>query len=288
MPMSIWREATPDEKDQYYLQAGFDPNLPVLDNGVTVEWYRVRQDPVASTMPPAVLPVATPVSITTPQAGDDLRDFSGLIDPSTITDEFGAPANVGIATVSVAGRALRLVLGGGGGRLTAAMWNSLPSIVRSALTQLGIGVGVLVAFNGDIPFITLPGQDDTSLAPVTGPPPIQIGGAPAMVGVQVVGSWNTNPTNPEQGVTFYRLSDGKLAVQNKKGRWKVWKPKSPIVLYPNGASNLKTMLRADRALNRQAKKIAAMLNRRAPRRKASKVVASSPVILGNNARVVDV
>jgi len=231
------------------------------------------------------------------QAGDDLRDFQpdpvSLTGP--ITDEFGVAPIEPIAgsALAIAGRALRLVLGGGGGRLTLAIWNALPQLARTALTQIGIGVGALIAFNGDIPFITLPGQG-TDVAPFIGPPEatvdIQIGGALPlqMQSVRVVGSWNTNPQHPEQGVTFYRLSDGKLAVQNKKGRWKVWRPKKPIVLYANGASNLKTMLRADKALNKQARKIAAMLNRRAPRRKSASAAAVSPIILGNNARVVDV
>jgi hypothetical protein len=99
--------------------------------------------------------------------------------------------------------------------------------------------------------------------------------------VQVVGSWVAN------GVTFYRLADGKLAVQNKKGRWKVWRPKKPIVLYADGASNLKTMLRADKALNKQAKKIAAMLNRRAPKRRTSKKDDQPTIIVQGSGRVID-
>ena len=147
----------------------------------------------------------------------------------------------------------------------------------------------MVAFDGDIPFITLPGQGgeiDVSQEGVGGSMSrsvdIQVVSPSPIQQVQVVGSWVAN------GVTFYRLADGKLAVQNKKGRWKVWKPKKPIVLYADGASNLKTMLRADRALNKQAKKIAAMLNRRAPRRKSAPVSRGNPVVLGNNARIVDV
>jgi len=230
-----------------------------------------------------------------PVAGDDLRDFqviqTSLTGDNPVTDEFGQP--VAIATAGMAGRTLRLILGGGGGRLTLAIWNSLPSIVRTALTQLGIGIGAMVAFNGDIPFITLPGQGSSLPAVPFGPLPppvdIQVGGeGHVMHGAAIVGSWNTNPSNPSMGVTFYRLADGKLAVQNKKGRWKVWKPKKPIVLYAAGASNLKTMLKADKALNKQAKRIAAMLNRRAPRKRTPTPAAPGPIILGNSARVVDV
>ena len=95
----------------------------------------------------------------------------------------------------------------------------------------------------------------------------------------VVGSWTAN------GVTFYRLADGRLAVQNKRGRWKVWRPKKPIVLYASGAKDLNTMLRADRALNTQAKKIAAVLNRRAkPRQRAIK--AAAPTVIAIDGRAI--
>jgi len=288
IPLSIWLASTPDERDGFYLSAGFDPNLPVIDNGTDTMTVRFRQDP-----PQTPVPV---VSATAPQAGDDLRDFQNVGFTPGDFAEFGNGAappgeEVAGAGLAIAGRTLRLILGGGGGRLTAAIWNSLPSVVRTALTQVGIGVGALIAFNGDIPFITLPGQGSglpVPLGPELPPVDIQVGGHLHALGVTIIGSWNTNPTNPAMGVTFYRLSDGKLAVQNKKGRWKVWKPKRPIVLYAGGASNLKTMLRADKALNKQAKKIAAMLNRRAPRRKSAATSAPNPIILGNNARVVDV
>jgi len=293
IPLSIWLSATPSERDSFYLSAGFDPNLPVVDNGTDTNFVRFRQDPVpvVADAPLLAEPAFVPApAIAGPQAGDDLRDFVQpvSVDPrltgdNPVTDEFGAP--VAGAGIAVAGRALRLILGGGGGRLTAAIWNSLPSLVRTALTQVGIGVGALIAFNGDIPFITLPGQGDSLPAPFVGPSAtldIPMGSANPMQGAQVVGSWVAN------GVTFYRLLDGKIAVQNKKGRWKVWRPKRPIVLYADGASSLKTMLRADKALNKQAKKIAAMLNRRAPRRKNAAAASNTPIILGNNARVVDV
>jgi len=292
VPLNIWLTSTPDERDAFYINAGFDPNLPVIDNGTDTQAVRFRQDE-PSIVATAVAPSGSP------QAGDDLRDFpqsvSVLTGDNPVTDEFGiaAPAAFGAVGISVAGRALRLIMGGGGGRLTSAIWNSLPSLVRTALTQVGIGVGALIAFNGDIPFITLPGQGG-AVQPFTGPLPltpgvdIQIGGLPSpMVGVQIVGSWNTNPGDPSRGVTFYRLSDGKLAVQNKKGRWKVWKPKKPIVLYANGASNLKTMLRADKALTKQAKKIAAMLNRRAPRSRKSAPKAHSGVVIPGSSVVID-
>jgi len=233
--------------------------------------------------------VATPVvaAVVGPQAGDDLRDFEtvSLTGANPVTDEFGiAVAPVAGTALAIAGRTLRLILGGGGGRLTLAIWNSLPQLARSALTQIGIGVGALIAFNGDIPFITLPGQGDLD-KPFIGPPEapvdIQVSGH-AMHGAAIVGGWVAN------GVQFYRLADGKIAVQNKKGRWKVWKPKKPIVLYANGASSLKTMLRADKALNKQAKKIAAMLNRRSGTKKSAPKTTRPIIIQRGSGQIIDV
>jgi hypothetical protein len=287
VPLSIWLDATPDERDGFYLAAGFDPNLPVIDNGTDNSFVRFRQDsPVIS---PAIPVMVGPQ----PLSGDDLRDYqpvsvipgqmNGYAPPDPVS---GDPiAGVGL---SIAGRALRLILGGGGGRLTASIWNSLPSLVRTGLTQAGIYAGAMIAFNGDIPFITLPGQGgaiDAAQEGVGGAMDrsvdVQIVSPSPLQQVQVVGSWVAN------GVTFYRLADGKLAVQNKKGRWKVWRPKKPIVLYADGASNLKTMLRADKALNKQAKKIAAMLNRRAPKRRTSKKDDQPTIIVQGSGRVID-
>jgi len=290
VPISIWLDATPGERDAFYLQAGFDPNLPVIDNGTDSMTVRFRQEPVPFI--PAGRGGGDPNPI--PGAGDDLRDFRAqdvsLTGDNAVTDEFGVPiaAGTGVA-LEMAGRALKIILGGGGGRLTAATWNSLPAFVRTVLVQAGIGIGAMIAFNGDIPFITLPGQgngleradgSDASLIEPFAAIDIQVGRNPLQP-VQVVGTWVAN------GVTFYRLADGKLAVQNKRGRWKVWRPKRPIVLYADGASSLKTMLRADKALNKQAKKIAAMLNRRAPRRKTSKADPQNLIIQGKG-RIIDV
>jgi len=272
VPMQIWLTATPDERDSFYLSAGFDPNLPVVDNGTDTQFVRFRQDPLIAPVAGSPVTIALPANI---EPGADTRDYEVVETAVEPTMNGPGPATpYAGAGIALTGRTLRLIMGGGGGRLTAAIWNSLPSWGRTALTQVGIGVGAMIAFSGDIPFVTLPGQE-AAVTPFIGPPEapvdIQIGGTlpSPMMGVQVVGSWNTNPSNPSQGVTFYRLSNGWLAVQNKKGRWKTWKPKRPIVLYASGASNLKTMLRADRALNKQAKKIAAMLNRRAPRKKTT-------------------
>jgi len=283
IPLQIWGDSTPEERDQWYLDAGFQPEYQIIDNGSDSVTIRLKQViPNGPEYGGGLHELPVPV----PDAGDDLRDYPQGIPISLEQGGNGAGAGFGQAgtAIAIAGRALKLILGGGGGRLTAAIWNSLPSLVRSALVQVGIGVGALVAFNGDIPFITLPGQNpDTEVTPYIPPEAtidIQVGANPLQP-VQVVGSWVAN------GVTFYRLASGKLAVQNKKGRWKVWRPKRPIVLYSDGASNLKTMLRADKALNKQAKKIAAMLNRRAGTKPRAKKEDPKTIIIQGSGRVVD-
>jgi len=226
--------------------------------------------PISQPTPVAGFPVAvpTPPVLTVPplaaiEGGDTGGGAGGLLGVGT----GGGLPGVGAAAVPIvaAGAALaaarqllRLALGGTT-RITTRVWNQLPGWAQTALAAVGITVGVEMALDavpgdalgpGLIPGFGLP---DGAGFPTIG----------TLTGVQVVGSWRAN------GVTFYRLSDGRFAVQNSKGRWKVWRPKKPIVLYADGASSLKTMLKADTALNKQSKKLAKMLNRRAPRRRSS-------------------
>ena len=143
----------------------------------------------------------------------------------------------------------------GPGRL---IWSRIPGWIQNILVGLGFvtGVDLLIDMgDGDTGLVTLPGSNGNRDMVPAGP------GGLSPVGV--VGTWVAN------GVTFYRLVDGRLAVQNSKGRWKVWRPRRPIVLFSNGASNLKDFIRADAALDRQAKRLRKALDRRAPRRTGS-------------------
>ena len=211
-------------------------------------------------------------------SGDDGEAFynDGLSDPILISDPFllnlvaegesvvGSGAGVGqmglggpiaVAGGLVAARAALRALMGTASRVTAPVWNRLPGWAQTALVAVGITVGSELALD-------LGGIDDTGIIPGFGFP--DGGGTLGMVmGIQVVGSWHAN------GVTFYRLATGQLAVQNKHGKWKLWRPKKPIVLYASGAGDLSTYLRADKALDKQAKRLRKSLDRRAPRRKSS-------------------
>jgi len=135
-------------------------------------------------------------------------------------------------------------------------WQSLPGWARTVLAAAGITAGTDIVFDMgpgddgwiDVPFIDLPGL-----------PPIGAGsGDPVtqMVEAMTVSTWDAN------GVQFHRLSDGRLAVRNKHGVWKIWRPKKPIVLMPTGASDLKDLLRADEIVQKQAEKIKKVLRNR--------------------------
>jgi hypothetical protein len=157
-------------------------------------------------------------------------------------------------------------MAGGAVRFPVNLWETIPSWVKTGLTLAGITVGV--------PFILQDDDDDTALVPaITG------GGGALFIDPQnsgqVVGSWEAN------GVTFYRLWDGRIAVQNKKGRWKVWRPKRPIVIMPTGASNLRTLLKADKVLDRQAKALDTMLRRRTRRSTRANACAGCGLVRGH-------
>lgn len=150
----------------------------------------------------------------------------------------------------VVGRAAWAALRALGTRIS---FTRLPGWLRSILVVFGVKEGVDIVL--DL------ADGDEGLTP--GLPAIPDQWSPDLYGgglpPQVIGSWVAN------GITFYRLADGRIACQNTKGRWKVWRPKKPIVIFAGGAGNLRTFLRADKALDRQAKRLAAALRRRAPR-----------------------
>lgn len=136
-----------------------------------------------------------------------------------------------------------------------ALWNRIPQSWKTALATIGI---VASTIDIDWPFV-----GEGSITDFGGK-----GGNTKLERASgnldgnfdtIVAKWEAN------GVWFYKLLDGRMAVQRLDGTWKFWRPKKPIVLYSDGASDLKTLLRADKALDRQSKKLRKMLDRRAPR-----------------------
>ncbi len=153
-------------------------------------------------------------------------------------------------------------------RGTTVAWDALPGPVKIAMGAAGMaGLDIIFDLPGPGLRDILPGANGAGL------PPGHMDIPGVHLGAHVIGSWVAN------GVMFYRLSDGKLAVQNKRGRWKVWRPKKPIVIMPTGAGDLRTLLRADTVLNKQAKRIAAMLNRRVGTRKKGTAAPKQEVVV---------
>ena len=147
---------------------------------------------------------------------------------------------------------------------TRIAWNSLPGWVKAILITLGISEGADLLFDegpGDVGLLPspIPGVGE-GLVPDFFPffgggveqgTILQIGAKTYMV----VKSWRAN------GVLFARFTDGSQAAQDKDGVWKRWVPKKPIVLFSDGASDLKTAIKASKALGRQAKGLAKMMRR---------------------------
>lgn len=208
------------------------------------------------------------------EPGRDLRDDPGFSPgPSG-----GLPAIIGITALvrllapSLATRALPVIRQSAPG--ATIFWSRLPSWLQTALVSVGATLGLDLLMDLPDVFEVIPGGVIGGFGGGNGEHGVHL---PHDLSAHIVGTWVANE------VVFYRLSDGRLAVQNKKGRWKVWRPKRPIVIMPTGAVDLRTMLRADAVLNKQAKRLAAMLNRRAPRRKASQKAMQSgdPVIVAH-------
>ena len=165
------------------------------------------------------------------------------------------------------------------------VWTSIPAWIRVALTSIGIPAGVSIAMSdedeipgpGDIarfgPELTTRGDGTISIVPIPGGQLVLENGVPA----NFVTTWWAN------GVRFYRLVDGRMAVQNLKGTWKVWKPKKPVVIMPGGVSDLKSLLRADRIIDRQSKQLDKMLSRRTRRSTRGVACVSCGLVRGHRA-----
>ncbi len=209
--------------------------------------------------------------------GEDIRDGSARLGVADEGENPDAIISAGIAGPALVAAAMLLLRGimRGATRITSAHWGRLPGWAQTALAAIGFGVAIDLAT--DIPGV--PGESVVLDIFQGDGPTLPTHLVDGHLGAHIVGSWEAN------GVTFYRLMDGRLAVQNKRGRWKVWRPKRPVVLMPGGANNLKTLLKADRILTAQSKKIAAMLNRRAPRpRKSAPGQPKGVVVVQNDGK----
>ncbi|PCH75931.1 MAG: hypothetical protein COB96_07400 [Planctomycetota bacterium] len=134
----------------------------------------------------------------------------------------------------------------GSGVSAAGARIAVPGWLRTILAALGLGEIIEI-------FVDIPDLGDIFGGPAFGgrEDPVT-----AMVEAMTVSTWDAN------GVEFHRLSDGRLAVRNKHGVWKIWRPRKPVVLFTTGNANLKDILKADRILQKEAKKISKLLRNR--------------------------
>jgi len=179
-----------------------------------------------------------------------------------------------------------------GGRVPGGMWQRMPGWVRQALTTMGLAEGADFIFDisGDA---DAPGDLPPSGGAMTRRPPgfgqfPGVNGLPVLAGqdpleaIQSLGAliarrWTAN------GVPMVRLWNGLLGAYSKKHqKWSFRRPAKPIVLMPSGASNLRTLLKASRAVNRQLQSLKKEINKaesrgpRRARRPATTIVETGP------------
>jgi len=251
-------------------------------SGQIVVWYVVEEEevpavaaPLPSTDSNGTEPVIQLLAATV-EAGTDLRDVVDTASgPGIFEDDPFTSGLEGMPQASIVALAMRLLMAfmRSPGRITAATWALLPSWAQTTLIQAGIGIGTLITIDmfsssgGEVNGIT----GDLPMLPQSGEH-LDIPGI--HLGAHVIGGWTAN------GVKFYKLSNGQIAVRRKNGTWKVYRPPKPIVLMPTGSGDLRTLLRADAVITKQAKKIRAMLDRRAPRtRRASKTEQKQEIVV---------
>ena len=211
------------------------------------EWFRQHIPDFGGTSPD--LPDPSPPMPPARPPGPDLPDPTDI--PDGGDDDMQQNETI-LASSIPAVAALALVIRGAIPTLFRGMripWSSIPGWLRTVLIGLGFVEGADIIWDlatdggtdGIGPFFGGDGSED----PTT-----------RMVEAMTVSTWQAN------GVQFHRLSDGRLATRNKHGVWKIWRPKKPIVIFASGVANLPDLLRADRAIDKQAKKIAKTLRNR--------------------------
>jgi len=195
--------------------------------------------------------------------GVDLRDFPNPLASISLEDpDSGGGEGSGQFGAGLTATALQLVRAfiRSPGAITAATWGVVPSWAKTILLQAGIGIGTLITID------MLGSGDENADTGITGHLPVPLAPGQAHLDLpgihssaHIVGGWVSN------GVQFYRLANGKLGVLKKNGVWKEWKPKKPVVLYAGGTKNIKTLIRADKIITTEGKKLRKYLDRVAPK-----------------------
>ena len=143
-------------------------------------------------------------------------------------------AGVGLLALPLARRAIP-ALGGAAGRLARRLGPRGVAGVGGALAGGAVvGGGALLAGRGGGEM----GQPGGFLGGIFDVQPPQA----LAPGVSVAYSWNTGTA------TFYRLTDGRIAVRRKNGIWKVWRPQKHIVVSRNPRTG--TLIKADKRIDK--------------------------------------
>jgi len=96
-------------------------------------------------------------------------------------------------------------------------------------------------------------------------------------GLGIVKTWTAGFFKNGTPITFFRTADGVVWVQRENGTWKSFRYKRGVMVYSDGATTLRSFLKADRALDHQARLLRRALDRRAPRRAPKAIKA--PIII---------
>jgi len=209
----------------------------------------------AAPMPEMITDVWNPVEVSSMNFyGDDFEFGSG--DPAAVLAALGQdpsnpppgpPVTGQGGPIVVAGSAsiMRIIVQAaqGAGIRGLALWNRLPAWLRTAAVAAGIVAPTVV--DVDWPFVGGDGGGDFLSDGV-------------WEGNRVVKRWSAN------GVPFAMLADGRIAVRRKNGTVKIYRPPKPIVIYGSGATDIRALLRADGAVDRQIKKLSKVIRRRNP------------------------
>jgi hypothetical protein len=174
------------------------------------------------------------------------------------------------------------------GQMAVVQYNRLPVRLRDQLAQAGVTAALLAGFtwgdeddddefqvDADIEELIaemMEGGNGAGMLPAI--PNMMLGGG-------IVKAWSAGNFKNGSPITFYRTADGLVWVQRENGTWKSFRYKKGVMIYSDGATTLRSFLRADRALDHQAKQLRRALDRRAPRRqpralKAPTIIETGP------------
>lgn len=234
---NLWAESEYERLGAFYIKGG-DGNMGAFDN---FEWDEEAQSGAEGEAYDIVQPVYAQPRGARPYVG---------------TEAF-RPEDFPPAGVVQAGAGAPLLLAGGAalaryGPTLVARLRALVPAMTPAVRNLLISMGLIGTASAAGSAIGSMAGDEIGEAPglgegeSVGPFDIarrMLGGGPGgPPGLQVAYTWDTGTA------IFYRLTDGRIAVQRKNGVWKFYRPQKHIVVPRN--PRIGTLLRADRRIDR--------------------------------------